>query len=114
VNMRRVLFNVPLLLLFAPGGYAQTAWTWDGTWTGSLQNRAGLSSPISITIANDKVVSFLLRGAVFDVQYTKMTSDGVSFGDRDNYSVRLERTDNRISATLRGRNGSEMALLARR
>jgi hypothetical protein len=113
MRTRRVLFNVPLWLILASGGYAQSVWKWDGTWTGMLQNRANVISPISITIAKDKVVNFSLGGAPYDVQYTKVTSNGVQFGDRDHYSVRLNRTSDGVAATLWGRSGAEMASLAK-
>jgi hypothetical protein len=113
MRTRRVLFSAPLWLILASGGYAQSAWKWDGTWTGMLQNRASVISPMAITIAKGKVVNFSLRGAPFDIQYSKVTSDDVQFGDRDHYSVRLKRTSDGVAATLWGRSGSEMASLAK-
>jgi len=113
MTIRRVLFSAPLWLILASGGYAQSAWRWDGTWTGMLQNRASVISPISITIAKDKVMNFSLRGAPFAVQYSKVTANDVQFGDRDHYSVRLKRTNDGVAATLWGRSGSEMASLAK-
>jgi hypothetical protein len=113
MTTRRVLFSVPLWLILASGGYAQTASKWDGTWTGMLQNRASVISPISITISKDKVVNFSLRGAPYDIRYSNVTSNDVQFGDRDHYSVRLKRTSGGVAATLSGRSGSEMASLAK-
>jgi hypothetical protein len=84
--------------------------SWDGTWTGLLNKRA----PVSITIANGKVVSYAIEGAPLDIQYSKVTPTSVSFGDRDHYGVRLTKTnDTTASEIAHGRNGYGSASLTK-
>jgi hypothetical protein len=92
---------LPMLLISAHAVRAQAAWSWDGTWTGTL----GPANPwpMSITITQGKVVSYTLKGTRFDVQYSKISPTTVSFGDRDNYVVKLRKTgDATASARTHG------------
>ena len=93
---RRFLLIAISLAFSIPVGAAQAAEkaTWNGTWVGLLGNM----SPIAVTIANDKVVSYTIRGAPFDVQYSNVTPTKVSFGDRDHYSMQLVRTGDSTAA----------------
>lgn len=109
---RRFLLIAISLAFSIPVGAAQAAEkaTWNGTWVGLLGNM----SPIAVTIANDKVVSYTIRGAPFDIQYSNVTATKVSFGDRDNYFMKLVRTgDATAAARVHGRLGYGSASLAK-
>jgi hypothetical protein len=111
IGRRFLLVAVPLAFLM-PGGASQAEEknAWDGTWTGLLGN----VSPIAVTIADDKVVSYTIRGAPFDIQYSKVTPTKVSFGDRDHYAMHLTKTgDTTASARVHGRLGYGSASLSR-
>jgi hypothetical protein len=99
-------------LFSAQASRGQDAGSWDGTWNGTLGKNHPW--PISISIANGKVVGFTEKGAVFDVQFTKVTPTSVAFGDKTNYTVTLTRTgDTTASAKVHGRHGSGTAILTK-
>jgi hypothetical protein len=90
----------------------QVAESWDGTWNGTLGKNHPW--PISISIANGKVVGFTEKGAAFDIQFTKVSPTSVTFGDKGNYTVTLTKTgDTTVSAKVHGRHGSGTALLTK-
>jgi hypothetical protein len=111
IGRRLLLIAVPLAFLNPAGvSWAQEKSAWDGTWTGLLRNTA----PIAVTIAGDKVVSYTIQGAAFDIQYSEVTPTKVSFGDRDHYFMKLTRTgDATASAIVHGRLGYGLASLAK-
>jgi hypothetical protein len=103
---------LPALLISAQAARAQAAWSWDGTWTGML-GKTHLW-PMSVVITEGKVVSYTLKGTPFDVQYSKIGSTTFSFGDRDNYSVKLTKTGGTTaSARVHGRIGYGTASLTK-
>jgi hypothetical protein len=111
IGRRFLLIAIPLALLI-PTAASQAAsnGSWDGTWAGLLHNM----SPISITIAQDKVVSYTVKGTPFDIQYSKVTPTGVSFGDRDHYYMKITKTsDTTASAVVHGRLGYGSASLTK-
>ena len=111
IGRRLLLVAAPLALLVpADVSSAQEKSVWNGTWTGLLHNTA----PIAVTIADDKVVSYTIRGAAFDIQYSQVTPTKVSFGDRDHYFMKLTKTgDATASAIVHGRLGYGMASMAK-
>jgi hypothetical protein len=69
---------------------AQAGSSWDGAWTGKLNNE-----PVSVTICGGKVVSYAIRGGQpFSINYSHVTLTTVSFGDVDNYTVKITKTGN--------------------
>jgi hypothetical protein len=95
---------LPALLMSAQIGRADDASVWDGTWNGMLGKVKPW--PISVTIAQGKVVSFTENGATFDVQFTKITPTLVVFGDPLHYSMKLIKTgDTTASVKIHGRHG---------
>jgi hypothetical protein len=105
--------SLPALLILSAPARAQDERSWDGTWTG-VEGRHHIA-PIEIAIADGKVVSYTLRGAPFEVQYSRVTPTKVSFGDRDHYYVRLERkSEATASGQIRGRLGVGALSLTRR
>jgi hypothetical protein len=100
------------LLFSAQASRAQDAASWDGTWNGTLGKNHPW--PISVSIANGKVVGFTEKGASFDVVFAKVTPTSVVFGDKTNYTVSLIKTgDTTASAKVHGRRGSGTALLTK-
>ena len=101
------------ILFSAQASRGQDAASWDGTWNGTLGKNHPW--PISVSIANGKVVGFTERGASFDVRFAKVTPTSVVFGDKANYTVTLTKTgDTTASAKVHGRHGSGTALLTKR
>jgi hypothetical protein len=113
IARRFLMFGIlPALLISAPAAQAQNASPWDGTWKGTMGRIA--PSDIAITIAQGKVVSYTVRGAPYDIQYSKLTAATVSFGDRDNYFMKLKKTsDTTAMAKVHGRLGSGVASLTK-
>jgi hypothetical protein len=111
IGRRFLLIAVPLaLFVSATASRAEEKGAWDGTWTGLLGN----VSPIAVTIESGKVVSYTIRGAAFDIQYSNVTPSKVSFGDRDHYFMKLTKTgDATATARVHGRLGYGSASLAR-
>ena len=96
----------------ALAGQQEGAPVWDGTWVGDFGRSPAW--PISITIVDGKVASYLAKGAPFNIQYSEVTQKKVSFGDRDNYSMILKRTSAATaSARVHGRHGDGFASLIR-
>jgi hypothetical protein len=89
VNRRLLVAVLPLCVATASAA-AQGAPSWDGIWTG-VEAQAD-AAPIQIAIAGGKVVSYTFEGAPFVVSFSKITPTSVSFGDRDHYFVKLNRT----------------------
>jgi hypothetical protein len=105
-TVRRILLIafLPMLLLQGRVADAQNQSSWDGAWTGVMGKVD--PSPISILIAKDKVVGYTVRGAPFDIQYSRVTPTSVSFGDREHYSMKLKKTsDATASGQVHGRIG---------
>jgi hypothetical protein len=103
---------LPALLTSAQAVWAQAAWSWDGTWTGTLGKVHPW--PMSVMITDGKVVSYTLKSTPFDIQYSKVGPTTFSFGDRDNYSVKLKKTgDATASARVHGRIGYGTAILTK-
>jgi hypothetical protein len=114
VDRRLLLIALlPALLIFSASARAQGERSWDGTWTG-VEGRRHIA-PIEVAIANGKVVSYTLKGAPFEVEYSRVTATTVSFGDRDHYYVSLERTSQATaSGQIHGRLGVGALSLTRR
>jgi hypothetical protein len=107
---RRFLLIAILLVVCAQAPRAAENTSWDGAWTGSL----GRVSAISVTIANNKVVSYFFRGAPIKIVYDKITPAKVSFGDPDHYKMTLTRMSDAVaSAIYRGRTGEATATLTK-
>jgi hypothetical protein len=110
IARRYLLIAIPLALFIPMAAGLAADGSWDGTWTGLLNNKA----PIAVTIANGKVVSYTIKGAPFDVQYSNITPMTVSFGDHDHLGVELTRTGDRTaSETVHGRGGFGKAVLTK-
>src|ERR1700722_453861 len=77
---------IPIALLVPFAAQAGSNRSRDGTWSGTLNN----SEPVSVTIAEGKVVGYTIRGAApYPIRFSTVTLMTVSFGDR----VKLHRED---------------------
>lgn len=84
---------IPLALLVPLPAQAGSAW--DGTWSGMLNK----SDPVSVTIADGKVVAYSIRGAApYPIQFSMVTYNTVSFGDGTNYNVRITKRGERVAS----------------
>ena len=100
------------ILFSAQASRGQDAAPWDGTWIGTLGKNHPW--PISVSIANGKVVGFTEKGASFDVRFAKVTPTSVVFGVRAHYTMTLAWTgDTTAAAKVHGRHGSGTALLTK-
>ena len=100
------------ILFSAQASRAQDAASWDGTWNGTLGKNHPW--PISVSIANGKVVGFTEKGVSFDVRFAKVTPISVVFGDDVNYTVTLTKTgDTTSAAKVHSRRGSARASLTK-
>jgi hypothetical protein len=79
-----------LLAVLVPANcFGASTQSWDGTWSGMLNNK----DPVSVTISGGKVVAYSIRGGEpFPIGFNKVTVNSVSFGDNSNYSVNIQRT----------------------
>jgi len=111
LGRRLFAFAMPLALAIgANAARAEHGGAWDGAWTGML----GKTSPVSVTIAKNKVVNYVFMGAPMPIQYSKFDDGKVSFGDRDHYIVTLAKTGaTTASALYHGRDGDASAVLVK-
>ena len=65
------LIAIPLAILTpSTAPQAASSRSWDGTWTGLLNQ----TEPVSVTIEGGKVVHYEIRGgAPFGIEYSKVT-----------------------------------------
>jgi hypothetical protein len=109
---RFLLAAASLAILSSAAAQAASKPSWNGTWIGLLNN----SEPVSITIANGRVVSYAIRGGQpFGIGYSQVTLKTVSFGDHDNYDVRIIKTSETTAAgSAHSPLGDGEAILTRR
>jgi hypothetical protein len=86
---------IPLSMLVTLPAQAGSTNPWDGTWSGTVNK----SEPVSVTITDGKVVGYTIRGvAPYPIQFSRVTSNTVSFGDRTNYNVRITKIGERVAS----------------
>jgi hypothetical protein len=79
---------VSTAVVLPAAAHAASERSWDGTWSGMLNN----SEPVSVTISGGKVISYAIRGGQpFDIGYSEVTRKTVSFGDHANYDVKITK-----------------------
>jgi hypothetical protein len=90
IRSNLLVVALPLAVVWAaPGGRGASYSWWVGAWGGLLNN----SEPVSVTISDGKVVKYAIRGgAPFGIEYCNVTLNSVSFGDHDNYNVKITKT----------------------
>jgi len=85
---------MPLVTLVPLAAVAGSNTSWEGTWSGSLKT----GDMVSVTIAGGKVVGYSIRGAEpFPIQYSEITARTISFGDHQNYWVKLIKENDRTA-----------------
>jgi hypothetical protein len=105
IDRRMLIASVlPMLLTGLEPSRADDPGSWDGAWKGMLGKKHPW--PITVTIAQGKVVKYTENGAPFDIKFTDMTPTTVSFGDEEHYSVTLTKTgETKVSAKVHSRQG---------
>ena len=81
---------------------AAYAGSWDGVWTGKLDDKV----TVSVQIANDRAVSYKILGTPIGIKFSKVSDSSIQFGDPDHYSMQLTRTGEVTAvASYYGRHG---------
>ena len=102
-----IVSSVSSAALAAP----RNSWAWDGTWRGAWGGSQAQAT--SITIANQRVVSYEYGGASTPVSASKVTAKRVTYGDNGNF-VTMTRTGRATAfATLHSSQGDATAKLTR-
>jgi hypothetical protein len=96
MNLRRLAAGAAVLAIMVPVACeAGSAPSWNGSWNGVWSGLLNKTEPVSITIADGKVVSYEIRGGQpFGIRYSKVTLNAVAFGDHDNYDVKITKIGN--------------------
>ncbi len=95
--LKTLSIAIPLALLVSSPSLAASVHSWDGTWSGMLNN----IEPVSVTIAGGRVVGYTIRGeAPYPVQFSSVTPTAVSFGDRVNYTVKITKKGEKSASAL--------------
>jgi hypothetical protein len=90
--------------------YAASANVWDGIWSGMLDD----SVSVSIGIADDKAVSYEIKGTPIGIKFSKMSNNSLEFGDPRHYNIQLKRTgEATATASYYGRHGYSVINLTR-
>src|SRR5580704_1656094 len=94
-----------LVAFIAPNCFAASAQSWDGTWSGMLNER----EPVSVTIADGKVVAYTIRGGQpFPIGYnTETTGTTRSAFNALAARARWARPTARWATALRRSSGNE-------
>jgi hypothetical protein len=113
VGRRAFVAAMPLAFLFAGAGEAASKHhahhSWNGVWSGKW----GGQEATSITIANNKVVSYQYQGVSTPVANSNVTRTTVTYGD-NGVTVVLTRTGAKTaSASLHSPQGDATAELTR-
>src|SRR5450755_20551 len=111
MNLGRSLLTAAIAFLSAATFAHAASSSWDGTWSGMLNNK----EPVSVTIADGRVVAYTIRGGEpFPIGFNRVTVTTVSFGDNADYAVNIRRTGGRsASGTAHGPMGDGSASLTR-
>ena len=80
----RHILAVALVMSATP---AHAGSSWDGTWSGTLNNE-----PVSVTIANGRGVGYTIRGfSPLPIEFARVTSRSVSMLIGPSYRVRITK-----------------------
>jgi len=108
-NRRTIFALIPLSFIFASSLQAAPNSTWNGTWTGSW----GGSYRTSITIAEDRVVSYVYLGMSIPVARSIVTPEKITYAGVG-ATVTLTRTGNTTAlANLHCSRGDATAVLTK-
>jgi hypothetical protein len=98
-----------MISAFSSTALAAPKGSWDGTWRGAW----GGSRPTSITIANERVVSYEYGGASTPVSASKVTANRVTYGDNGTVVVLTRESSTLATATLHTPQGDASAKLTK-
>ena len=112
IGRRAFLSAMPILLLLLGPAEAAPKRSWDGVWSGLWGGSA--SQATSITIVNNRVVSYQYQGASNPVAASNVTPTTITYEDRG-VSIVIKRTgDATATASLHSSQGDATAQLTRR
>ena len=121
IDRRAVMAAIPLSLFLAGAAEAALAhrhashagkFSWDGTWSGNWGGQA--SQAASVTIVNNKVVSFQYNGASTPVSASRVTPTTASY-EHNGVSIAMTRTGAATAmASLHSSMGDATARFTRR
>jgi hypothetical protein len=109
IDRRSVLaaLTVSVALPLSPS-LAMNAPSWDGHWSGKLDN----TYAVSIDVAGNRAVGYAFMGAPVAVKFSNVKNDALIFGDPDNYSFKLTRTGGATAiGSYHGRRGTSKVVL---
>jgi hypothetical protein len=110
ISRRMVVASIPLSLLFMSSVQAASRIGWDGTWSGAW----GGSVPMSVTIANNRVVSFEYQGVSTPVARSQVTPTRVTYGDKATVVTLTRTSDTTAFATIHSSQGDATAQVTKR
>jgi hypothetical protein len=111
--MKRSLQWAPALLMLTTSAIAFAAPTssWDGTWKGKWGNQNAQAT--SVTVVNNKVVSYEYQGVSTPVAESQATATMISYAGQGT-TVTLKRTGSQTAfASLHAPQGEATAVLTR-
>jgi hypothetical protein len=101
-----------MIMAFATAALAASRTGWDGTWSGAWGGKEAEAT--SITVANNRVVSYQYQGVSHPVASSKVNPTKIIYEDQG-VTVTLTRTsDATASAALHSEQGDATAELTRR
>jgi len=107
----RWLLVAVTIAAFSSTALAASRTGWDGTWSGAWGGKA--SEATSVTIANNKVVSYQYQGATHPVASSKVTPTNIIYDDQGVTVTLIKKSETTASAALHSDQGDATAELTR-
>lgn len=84
---------------------------WDGTWSGAWGGDANQRT--SVTVAGDRVASYMYQGMSHPVASSNVTARTITYQDQGNFVTLTKRSETTADAALRTQQGDATAVLTR-
>jgi hypothetical protein len=107
----RWLLLAVMITAFSSAALAASKTGWDGTWSGAWGGKA--SEATSVTIADNKVVSYEYQGVSHPVANSKVTPAKITYEDQGNTVTLIKKSETTASAALHSDQGDATAELTR-
>jgi len=110
---RHVFWPLVAALIVAPtlAAFAVSNTGWDGTWKGAWGGDA--TQTTSVTVANDRVVSYTYQGTSHPVASSNVTAGAITYSDQGNTVTLTKKSATTAAAALRTPEGNATAVLTR-
>jgi len=96
LKFRHILACAAFVLVNGAAAHAASKLSWDGTWAGTLNNE-----PVSVTIAEGKVVSYTIRGfSPLPIESASVSGRSVSLVIGAAYRVTITKQSERNAVGL--------------